>query len=435
MKKLLSVLLALAMLLSIPAALAETATTDWASRRLPETVELTFMIDRDQSLDGWEALFAKIEEVLNIKTTMELRPGGTEGDNLVKSRLATGDMADLCVYNSGSLFKVLNPASYFVDLSGEPYADKLDVAFKNAVSVDGKVYGVPSGATQVGAWMYNKKVHDELGLKVPDTWEELLANCQKIKDAGLIPVIGGYKDNWTSQLIVLADQYNITKAVPDFAAQFDANKAHFSDTPAALRSFEKLSQINKMGFMNEDLNSTSYDMALEMLVEGQGVYYPMLSFALPYVEENYPDGIDNIGYFGQPGDDAADHGVTVWLPAGVYVANTCKNVDAAKLWLEYFLSPESTELLAQYTKPTGPYAIIGLDVNVDTFEAVKELQPYFDAGRTAAALEFESPLKGPNLPQITQECGSGISTPEEAAQKYDQDVYKQAIQLGMEGWN
>ena len=205
-------------------------------------------------------------------------------------------------------------------------------------------------------------------------------------------------------------------------------------TTAALHSFEKLYQIHEMGFINEDLNSTSYDMALEMLVEGQGVYYPMLSFALPYIEENYPEGIDKIGYFGQPGDDPEDHGVTVWLPGGVYIANTCENIDAAKLWLEYFLSPEATELMAQYSKPTGPYAVIGLDVEVETFEAVKELQPYFDEGRTAAALEFESPLKGPNLPQITQECGSGISTPEEAAQKYDQDVAKQAIQLGMEGW-
>lgn len=431
MKKFLSILMVLAMMLTMSAAFAE---TDWASRRLPETVELTFMIDRDQSLEGWEAVFAKIEEVLNIKTTLDLRPGGTEGDNLVKSRLATGDMADLCAYNSGSLFKVLNPSAYFVDLSNEPWAANLDQAFKNSVSVDGVLYGAPSGATQVGAWMYNKEIHAELGLEVPHTWDDLIANCQKIKDAGITPVIGGYKDSWTSQLIVLGDHYNVVKEVPDFAAQYDANKAHFSDTPAALHSFEKLYQIHEMGFINEDLNSTSYDMALEMLVEGQGVYYPMLSFALPYIEENYPEGIDKIGYFGQPGDDPEDHGVTVWLPGGVYIANTCENIDAAKLWLEYFLSPEATELMAQYSKPTGPYAVIGLDVEVETFEAVKELQPYFDEGRTAAALEFESPLKGPNLPQITQECGSGIATPEEAAQKYDQDVAKQAIQLGMEGW-
>lgn len=432
MKKILSLLLALALLAGASAAVAEE--TDWSSRRLEETVELTFMIDRDQSLEGWEALFVQIEEVLNIKTVLELRPGGTEGDNLVKSRLATGDMSDLNAYNSGSLFKVLNPEAYFVDLSDEPYADSLDVAFKNAVSVDGVLYGVPSGATSTGSWLYNKAVHDELGLEIPTTWAELLANCEVIKQAGLTPVIGGYKDSWTSQLILLADYHNLVYEVPDFAAKFDAGEATYENTPAALRGFEKLYEIHEKGYINEDQNSTSYDMALEMLAEGQGVYYPMLSFALAYLEENYPDAIDNIGSFGQPGDDPEYHGVTVWLPGGIYLANTCENVDAAKLWLEYFVSAEATELLAQYNKPTGPYAVLGLDVEVETYQAVKELQPYFDAGLTAAALEFESPLKGPNLPQITQECGSGISTPEEAAAKYDQDVYKQAIQLGMEGW-
>lgn len=435
MKKMFSLFLVLMLALSLTSGAMAEETIDWASRRLDEQVTLTFMIDRDQSLDGFEAVFKDIEEKLNIKTELELRPGGTEGDNLVKSRLATGDMADLCAYNSGSLFQVLNPSVYFVDLSDQPYADNLDVSFKNAVSADGKLYGIPSGATQTGAWMYNKEVHDSLGLSIPTTWDELLANCEIIKQAGLIPVIGGYKDSWTSQLIVLADQHNIVHEYPDFVKDFDAGVAKFSNTPAALRSFEKLNEIYAKGYINEDLNSTSYDMALEMLAEGQGVYYPMLSFALSYVEENYPEQIDNIGSFGQPGDDPDYHGVSVWLPGGIYIANSCKNVDAAKLWLEYYISQEATNTLAQYSKPTGPYAVIGMEVDVEMYQAAIELQPFFDSGNTAAALEFESPLKGPNLPQITQECGSGISTAVEAAEKYDLDITKQAVQLGMTGWD
>jgi raffinose/stachyose/melibiose transport system substrate-binding protein len=75
-----------------------------------------------------------------------------------------------------------------------------------------------------------------------------------------------------------------------------------------------------------------------------------------------------------------------------------------------------------------------LEVDVEMYQAAIELQPHFERGMTAAALEFESPLKGPNLMQITQECGSGMSTPMEAALKYDQDLKKQALQLGLEGW-
>ena len=62
------------------------------------------------------------------------------------------------------------------------------------------------------------------------------------------------------------------------------------------------------------------------------------------------------------------------------------------------------------------------------------MQPYFDSGDTGLALEFLSPVKGPALEQITVEVGSGIRPAAEAAALYDQDVVKQAQQLGLEGW-
>ena len=67
---------------------------------------------------------------------------------------------------------------------------------------------------------------------------------------------------------------------------------------------------------------------------------------------------------------------------------------------------------------------------------VADLLPYFQQqGTTAPALEFISPIKGPNLEQITVEVGSGIRPAAEAAALYDEDVKKQALQLGLPGWN
>ena len=45
-----------------------------------------------------------------------------------------------------------------------------------------------------------------------------------------------------------------------------------------------------------------------------------------------------------------------------------------------------------------------------------------------------SPLKGPSLEQLTVEVGSGIREAQSAAELYDQDVAKQARQLGLENW-
>ena len=64
----------------------------------------------------------------------------------------------------------------------------------------------------------------------------------------------------------------------------------------------------------------------------------------------------------------------------------------------------------------------------------QDLAAYVDAGTVTPALEFLSPIKGPALEQITVEVGSGIRPALDGAELYDQDVEKQAQQLGLEGW-
>jgi len=59
---------------------------------------------------------------------------------------------------------------------------------------------------------------------------------------------------------------------------------------------------------------------------------------------------------------------------------------------------------------------------------------YYTDGKQSPALEFLSPVKGPNLENFTVEVGSGIVSAAKGASLYDQDVTKQAQQLGLKGW-
>ncbi len=76
----------------------------------------------------------------------------------MKTRLATGDMTDIAYYNSGSLMHALNPSKNFVDLSDEPYADKLMDSFKESVSDQNGLYGIPGNPVQVGGWFCRRVV-------------------------------------------------------------------------------------------------------------------------------------------------------------------------------------------------------------------------------------------------------------------------------------
>ena len=62
-------------------------------------------------------------------------------------------------------------------------------------------------------------------------------------------------------------------------------------------------------------------------------------------------------------------------------------------------------------------------------------QSYIESGKASPALEFKSPIKGPALEQICIQVGTGQASAEEGAALYDEDVKKQAQQLGLPGWD
>lgn len=369
----------------------------------------------------------------DVTFEIENRPGGSEGDNLVKTRLATGEAGDILQYNSGSLFQALNPTENLADLS-DIQGDVID-SFKPVVTAkDGTVRGVPFGSAMGGGIYYNKKIYADLGLSVPKTWEEFMANNAKIKEAGKVPVATTFGDTWTSQLFVLADFYNVQAEVPTFAADYTANKAKYATTPAALRGFQYLEDVFKADYMNEDFGAAKFDDGVRMVATGEAAHYPMLTFALGNIKQNYPENLNDVGFFAQPGPSADKNGLTVWMPMGLYVPAASPNVDAAKAFLAFVASPEGCKIMIDANGATGPFLIKGCELPADVPPAVADMLPYFQNDATAPALEFLSPIKGPALEQLTVEVGSGIRPAAEAAALYDQDVEKQAKQLGLPNW-
>lgn len=371
----------------------------------------------------------------DINIEHETRPGGAEGDNLIKTRLATQSMADVFVYNSGSKFQGINPDKLLVDLSDEAWQGDVNPTFKSVVtSVDGAVRGAPFATSSAGGIFYNKRVYEDLGLTVPKSWDEFMANNEKIKAAGTAaPVIQTYKDAWTSQLLLLSDYYNVQAQKPDFAKLYTEGQEKFATEPAAFRSFEKLQEVFEAGYLNENYASAGYDDGLRMLANGEGVHYPITSGALRAIATAFPDLLGDIGFFPTPGDDAEKNGLTAWMPQAVYIPNSSSNVDAAKKFVAFVASPAGCEALKRAGGGSGPFLVAGC-VLENAPPAVNDMLPFFESGNNSPALEFLSPIKGPALEQITVSVGSGIMSAEEGAKLYDEDVRKQAQQLGLAGW-
>lgn len=402
-----------------------------------EQVTLTFLIDTSaDTVAEAEQLVADFQaKNPNITIEIETRPGGGEGDNIVKTRLATGEMTDIFLYNTGSLFQAINPQRNLVELTDEPFQTNVLDSFKSVVTSNNGIYGAPIETAMGGGVLYNRKIYADLGLSVPKSWSEFMDNNAKIKAAGIDPVIQTFNTTWTSQLFVLADFYNVQIAEPDFAVNYTANKAKYASTPAALKSFERQEDIFNSDYLNADFGAATFEDGLRMLALAEGAHFPMLTFAVGAIGENYPEKLDDIGFFAMPGDDADKNGLTVWMPPALYIPQTTEHVEEAKLFLNFVASVEGCESQLVAVGATGPFLVKGCALPDEVPPAVADLLPYFQTdGATAPALEFLSPIKGPSLEQITVEVGSGFRSAADGAALYDDDVKKQALQLGIEGW-
>ena len=192
MKKIISLLLALVMVLSLAAcgakeeAPAETqASAAEAPAEAPaaEKVEVTMIAAQygTQTADWWanfvtefNAANPDINLVVDVVSWNDIY-------TVVNTRIANGEAPDLLnidVFADYQADGLLLPASEWV--SEETYA-KFYQSFLDQSVVDDVVWAVPDLAS-CRALYYNVDILNEVGVEVPTTWDELTDVCQKIYD-------------------------------------------------------------------------------------------------------------------------------------------------------------------------------------------------------------------------------------------------------------
>ena len=67
------------------------------------------------------------------RSRCDTRPGGSDGDNLVKTRLSTGDMSEVFIYNNGSLLQAMKPEQNLTPLDDQPWASQIDQTFADSL--------------------------------------------------------------------------------------------------------------------------------------------------------------------------------------------------------------------------------------------------------------------------------------------------------------
>ena len=164
----------------------------------PVTIEWWHIQNNDPGLSLWEDVAAEFEaEHPNV--TIDITVYENEAfKTAIAPRLQAGDPPDLFQSWGGGELEQQVDAGLVQDISDgvAPWIDTLNQAAVTMYQVDDAQYGIPFDLGMVGFW-YNKDLFAQAGIDAPPaTWDELLTDVQKLKDAGITPLALGEGDKW-----------------------------------------------------------------------------------------------------------------------------------------------------------------------------------------------------------------------------------------------
>lgn len=292
----------------------------------------------------------------DVEIEYEPAGGGEDGANKMKTYNASGNLPDIW-YNSTDIAIAIINAGNILDLT--PYIEK--DGFLNKFNVpealkfsDGKIYSLGSGADTyfTPRIFYHKSVFEKYGLTVPNTWDEFVDLCEKLKSEGEIPMSIMGKGGWAPKLYLI--QTMIQSVNPQTALDLLSNKIDFSH-PDVIKALDKITYMAKNDFFPKGVINLDYGPSLEMFSAGRTAMFGGFSWEVGNFSSN-----SDIGMFMWPSsnDDYNSTDITQFWgsPLGGYAVNShSKNIDVAVEIAEQCALMEATY-----------YAEQGMTLNLET---------------------------------------------------------------------
>lgn len=308
-----------------------------------EAVDLEFWSWRTEDVEIYDALIAQFEaENPGINVTFTAYKN-TEYATVLSAAINGGNAPDIIHLRAYGGLETYAQPGYLMPLEDlvPELAGFSDGALKGVTSIaDNEMYGVPF-ASQTLVIYYNKAVYDELGLRVPETWSEFLANLQAMKDAGVVPLANGGKDGWTLEVLMGVICPNFYGA-NDFYEELIAGDTDFTDDRYRT-SLEKLLELRP--YMPDNFMGVSYTDMQMMFINEMAGHFIGGSWEAGYFSTQNPD-LD-FDVFAGPAKSSEDtRYVSTFLDGSFGMSATTKHPDEAATFLRFLASTEAGQYLA-----------------------------------------------------------------------------------------
>ena len=258
--------------------------------------------------DYWDKVAA---DYMADHTNVTIKIEQIQNEDLQRTRIPTalqsGDAPDIFQQWGGGEMAAQAEAGYLMDLS-----DVLGDTISNlggAVGpwqADGKTYGLPFQFAVEGIW-FRKSLFEQAGITSdPKTFDELNADVQKLKDAGIVPIAVGAADKWPAahwwyNFALQACSQDVIKNLGSFDfsdpcfIQAGENLQAFLDTKPFQPDF--MSTVGQTGATSSAGMVANGQAAMELM--GQWNYFVYQGFTDGSDEANQAL-LDDLGWFPVP---------------------------------------------------------------------------------------------------------------------------------------
>lgn len=292
-----------------------------------DNVKLTFLTFETPNLTAayWDKIIAQTSAKVPGVTIEKLVAPSVDRDAYARQLDSTGQLPDIMVAVSPN---GLAEAGKLAEFSADELGDWIN---PTSNSFGGKIYQLATNTQTVPMVYYRLSDFQKAGItETPKTWDELVADAEKLKASGITPfnIGGGGADTWADLYVLKAlVASEVYARDPQWLKKLASGETNFHD-PLFVSAVAKFRQLVDRGYVNPALLSNDYAATQASFLAGTGAMYPMGSwFTVAPTAEQQKD----YGVFPWPTEDGSLV-VSAFTGGGLSVSAKAPDVAKAKQW-------------------------------------------------------------------------------------------------------
>jgi raffinose/stachyose/melibiose transport system substrate-binding protein len=341
----------------------------------------------------------------------------------LRTVFAGGELPDIMFLWPGKRTGYVTSSGMVKDLS--PWIKGHEAEFAagalNAQGPNGEIYELPEQMTATHVMFTNEKLLDDLGLTFPKTLDELIAQGETIRAAGLIPIAMDNKDGWQMQSCLLSALTERAGGIDWYNKAIKGDGASFADAEF-INALSVIDTLAKNEMFSPGINQADYGVALTDFVTEKAVYLidggwrvnnlvgELTDDQKPFIKLNTLPEIPN--QKGQAGSTAMVAGTGYGMNANL----EGEKAEAAWKWIWFYSGPEG----AKIRQKQGALTAYNLPVSDDMDVLIKRLNEFVAGTPSGYVIDAVMDAEGMGgLHAGLQEMILGKKTPEQVAQEYE----------------